>query len=309
VLLASLGTVSTDAGFGRSSSYTRLNGTPGFGYLFGFSSRLDSLRTAPGFGNDASISTDLRAGAHTTVQLPFGSRALTRFDLTSRETDNNGRKSRTQNLHFPDVDLDFGRVASAVRLDRLLNTPQLRSVYQRTVTTEFLNNGSDATGRSSSSEWRPLLGVNGSLKSGARLEVRIERRVTERENLLAGHSLTTDRLTTTYFSFNRSYTQGQKVKILGKQKTVTSSVTLGLTGQFEMHSGETVPYADATRDHPLQEKFPIKEDRLSLNGNGSYSFSSNVTGNVLLGYGQNNNRQLNTKHKNVRVELRAQFTF
>ena len=34
-----------------------------------------------------------------------------------------------------------------------------------------------------------------------------------------------------------------------------------------------------------------------------------MTGNLTLGYGQNNNRMTKIKSRNVRVELRAQFTF
>ena len=308
-LLASLGTVSTDAGLGRSSGYSRLNGTPSLGYLFGFSSRLDSMRTRPAFGNSSSIATDWHLGAHTRVKLPFGSSTNMRFDLSSRETNNNGMANRTQTLRYPEIDMDYGRLASVLRLDRVLTAPQLHTTYNHSVITEFSNNHTSATGRSLSSDWRPLIGLSGGLKSGARIEVRTERRLTETENLLVGHSVTTDRVTTTTFSFSRSYSQGQKVKFLGKEKTVSRTVSMGLNGTYEGHSGETVSYADSTREHPIGTRFPIREDRLSLNGTGSYSFSTNVTGNVSLGYGQNNDREKKFKRKNLRVELRAQFTF
>jgi hypothetical protein len=308
-LLASLGTISTDAGFNRSSSYSRLMGTPGFAYLFGLSSSLDSARMRPAFGNGSSASTDWRVGARTRLKLPYGSSANTRFDFTSRAYDNNGMRNRTQARRFPDVELEYGRVASVLRLDRVLTNPQLRSSYGRSQTTEFANNRPKATGRSSSSDWRPLLGLTGSLKSGARIEFKTERRVTETENLLVGHSVTTNRVTTTYFSINRSYSKGQKVKVLGKEKTVNSTVSVGLNGQYEAHTGETESYADATRNQVTSTRFPTSESRLSLNGTGSYSFSTNVTGNLSLGYGENNDRQRKFKRQNVRVELRAQFTF
>ena len=308
-LLASLGTISTDAGFNRSSVYSRLVGTPSFAYLFGFSSRLDSARTRPAFGNGSSVSTDWRAGARTRLKLLYGSSANTRLDFTARETDNNGMRNRTQTLRFPEVEVDYGQVTNVLRLDRVFNNPLLRSTYGRSVTTEFANNRLTATGRSSSSDWRPLIGLTGSLKSGTRIEFKTERRITETENLLVGHSVTTTRLTTTHFSVNRSYLRGQKVNLLGKQKTVNSTISVGLTGQYEARSGRTVSYADATRARPTGVRFPVLEDRLSLNGTGSYSFSTNVTGNLSLGYGQNNDRQKKFKRKNVRVELRAQFTF
>ena len=308
-LLAALGTISTDAGYSQSSGYSRLTGTPAFPYLFGFSTRLDSTHTRPGFGNGSSISSDWHVGARTRVRLPFGSSANTRFDLSSRQADNNGMTNRSQTMRFPDLDLEYGRVATVLRLDRVLTSPQLRSAYGRSVVTEFANSGTRTTGRSASSEWRPLLGLNGSFKSGARAELKVERRVTERESFLSGHSLATDRLTTANFSYTRSYSRGQKVKLLGKQKTVSSTVTLGLTGQFEKHSGEMKLFANETHSQQTGFRFPIQEDRLSVNGTGSYSFSNNVTGNLALGYGQSNDRVKKFKRQNVRVELRAQFTF
>ncbi len=308
-LLASLGTITTDAGLNRSSAYSRLMGTPGFAYLFGFSSRLDSARMRPAFGNGSSVSTDWRVGARTRMRLPFGGSANTRFDLTGRLYDNSGMKNRTQTLRYPDAEIEYGQVASVLRIDRVLSTPQMRTTYGRSQTTEFANNRPTASSRSSVSEWRPLFGLTGSLKSGTRLEFKTDRRVTETENLLLGHSLTTNRTTTTYFSVTRSYSKGQKVKFLGKEKTVSSTVSVGLNGQYETQTGETRSFADASRKTETGTRFPTSESRLSLNGTGSYSFSTNVTGNLALGYGENNDRQKGFKRKNVRVELRAQFTF
>jgi len=99
------------------------------------------------------------------------------------------------------------------------------------------------------------------------------------------------------------------VRVLGKEKTVNSSVSVGLNGQYETQTGETKSYTDFTGGHASNVRFPTSESRLSLNGTGSYSFSTNVTGNLSLGYGQNDDRQRKFKSKNVRVELRAQFTF
>ncbi len=309
-LLSVLGTIGTDVGINRSSSYSRLTGTPTFAYLFGFSSRLDSAHTRPQFGNDASVSQDWHARANTRLKLLFGSSAMTRYEFSARQTTLNQVTNRDNNLRFPDVDIDYGDVASVLRIDRLLNNPQLRSAYGRTVVTGYTNNRTDPTQRSANSEWRPLLGVSGNFKNGTRAEVRIEKRNTEREDLLVGHSIVFTRLTTTNLSLSRSYSQGQKVSFLGKQKTVSSTITMGLTAQYEVQSGETMSYADAGRDHPVgQPKYPSKEDRLSINATGSYAFSSNATGNLLLGYGQNNDRQRKLTQHNVRVELRAQFTF
>jgi hypothetical protein len=308
-LAGAFGNVTTNAGFSRTSSYSRLTGTPSFAYLFGFSSRLDTVRTRPQYGNSANISTSWHSSARTRVRLPFGSSANTRFELTERVAETNAVRTQSRTVRFPDFDVEYGRLTSVLRLDRFFTSPQLRTTYSRLMVTEYANSHRSPTGRSKSSNWRPLFGLSGSLKGGTRAELKIERRVTETENLLSGHSVTTDRQTTSNFSVSRSYSKGQKVTVLGKAKTMSTTVSLGLTGQYEHQKGETVSYADDTRKHPLSTKYPSETDRLSLNGTGSYSFSNNVTGNVTLGYGQSNNRVTKIKTRNVRLELRAQFTF
>jgi hypothetical protein len=84
---------------------------------------------------------------------------------------------------------------------------------------------------------------------------------------------------------------------------VRSTVTLGLTGSYTRRTGGT------TREGDSRTFFPIGTDRLDVNGNGSYAFSNNVTGNVTLGYGQTRNLLLNSVFRTIRVELRGQFTF
>ena len=82
-----------------------------------------------------------------------------------------------------------------------------------------------------------------------------------------------------------------------------SSVNLGLTGVYSRQSGETI------QAQIQKSQFPVKNDRLSLNGTGSYGFSNNVTGNLVLGFGQDRDLVRKIIHRNVRVELRASFTF
>jgi len=97
------------------------------------------------------------------------------------------------------------------------------------------------------------------------------------------------------------------VSFLGKEKTVRSSVNLGLTANYSRNSGEIRNFDSAGR--PLGLQSPFLDDRLAVNGTGSYGFSTNVTGNLLLGFGQDRDLQRDIIHRNVLVELRASFTF
>jgi hypothetical protein len=87
---------------------------------------------------------------------------------------------------------------------------------------------------------------------------------------------------------------------------VRSTIQLGLTTNYELRSGETQEFVEG---RPPTTRNPVKEDRISLNASGSYGFSTNVTGNVALGFGQNRDLQRDIVRRNIRVELRASFTF
>jgi len=114
--------------------------------------------------------------------------------------------------------------------------------------------------------------------------------------------VTTDRNTTANFSINRSYTRGQKLNVLGKQTTVKSNINLGMTAAYERQSGETVQQGAGILS-------PTMRDRLSVNAQGGYSFSNNVTGNLEVGFGQNRDLVRQLINRSLRLELRAQFTF
>ncbi len=310
--LAWLGTISTDAQYNQSSAYSRVLGTPSFVYLFGFSSDPGTNaegtgRVIPQFGNTTSKGEDWRAGARTRLVLPYGAFVSARSDFSHKLTYQNGVVSRSATQRFPSLEFEYGQLAHAIRLDHFLRNPQLRTSYDRARVVDYFRNSESPSAVSTSSDWRPLLGMSGDLKNGARTDLKIERRVTRDENHTLGNSLKTTRNTNLSFSLSRSYTQGQKVSFLGKEKTVRSSVNLGLTANYSRNSGEIRNFDSAGR--PLGLQSPFLDDRLAVNGTGSYGFSTNVTGNLLLGFGQDRDLQRDIIHRNVLVELRASFTF
>lgn len=309
-LFSHLGTISADAQFNQSSNYSRVIGTPSFVYLFGFSSDPgfeDPARVVPQFGNTYGKGEDWRSGVRSRLALVYGAVVSVRGDFSAQHSLNNGVVGRKATQRFPSLEFEYGKVAHAIGLDRLLKNPQLRTSYDRARTTDYLNNSSTPSVISTSGDWRPLLGVSGELKNGTRTDLQIERRVTQDENHTLGNSLKTTRNTNLRFSLSRSYTQGQKVNFLGKESTVKSTVGLGLNATYSRNSGEIRIFNRAGRESGRQS--PFEDDRLAVNGTGSYGFSSNVTGNVLLGFGQDRDLQRAVVRRNVRVELRASFTF
>ncbi len=306
-LLGRLGALSTDASYSQNSAYSRLTGTPQFLYLTGLSSdpglNADGTgRVQATLGNQALTASNWRTSARGSMKLPAGSVLSSRFELTSRESDANGVTRRTTSSRFPDIDVQYGNIARVIGLDRFLNNPRLRTSYNRSRSTDYVNSA-DPTGISTSSQWQPLLSVNGELKNGTRAELKVERRVTERENLQNGRSVTTDRNTDVNLNLNRTYSKGQKVTVLGRETTIRQTVTLGLSAVYSRRSGETI------QESLARPQLVIEEDRLSVNANGSYGFSQNVNGGVTIGFGQTRDLQRKIVRRNVRVEMRASLTF
>ena len=117
-----------------------------------------------------------------------------------------------------------------------------------------------------------------------------------------GSSRQTDQTTNINFSLSRSYSQGQKVNVLGRTSTVKTSVNLQLTTVYERQKGGIQIGSDPTLANP------IDRTRLSVNGTASYGFSSNVTGDLALGF-SHFHETTGIIRRSIRVELRGQFRF
>jgi len=306
--LSRLGGIGADAGYNQTSSYSRLLGTSHFLYLFGLSDNPglepnNTGRMQEANGNTVAKNQDWRANARTRLTLVSDATVAVRGEFSWRRTEVNRVASRTATARFPDLEVEYGRLPTQLQLHRILVSPRLRTNYSRSRVTEFRVRESTPSAIATSSQWQPMLGVTGELRNQTRVEMKVERRVTVREQLEFGSSTRIDRNTDLNLSLNRSYQRGQKVKFLGKESTIRSSVQLGLTAAYSRISGDTKKAGSRT------EQLRVDQDRLSVNGTGSYSFSSNVTGSVTLGFGQNRDLVRDAVSRNVRVELRAAFTF
>jgi hypothetical protein len=304
-LLARLGAISTNASYTANNSQSRLTGTPNLLYLVGLSNNYAStggrFGATPAFGNIATDHDEFRVAGRTALDLGLGIILQTRGDVSAQTSSQNGVANRREQIRFPDLDLTYGRLTQLIGMDKILQNSHIKTHYGRTQTLDYLNGGGEATGISTQSEWSPLIDVGGDLKNGTRTAFTINRRVTQTENRLNGTSLATDRNTTANFSVNRTYTKGQKVTVLGKETSVKSNINLGMTAAYEKQSGETVQGGGVLS--------PTDRDRLSVNAQGGYSFSNNVTGTLELGFGQTRDLVQRNTTRSLRVELRAQFTF
>ena len=303
-LLSHLGMISTDGRIGRTSNYSSVAGTANPLYLLG-------LAENPGFGDGSVISqpgnisstgVDWRGNARTTIPLAFGASLLARASLGDRTSNLNGVKTRNRDWRFPDVEVQYGNLANLLGLTKILDSPQLRTAYARSSSVDYQNSRSLISGTSVSDDFRPLFSIRGRLRNGTDADFRLERRSSVRESFQLGESKATDQTTDINFTLTRSYTQGQKVQFLGRSSTVKTNVNLSLTTVYSRQKGGVqVAGFDQLAN-------PIDRTRLSVNGTGSYGFSSNVTGDLSLGF--SHFRETNgIVRRSIRVEMRGQFRF
>jgi hypothetical protein len=258
------------------------------------------MSSAP--GNTTAFQDEWGGRASANVDIGFGATVTLRGDLSQRSGEANSVTSKSRRVMFPDLSVEYGRLPEVLRITKLLRNPLVRTSYARSQNSEYANSD-DPTLIATSSEWKPLIGLQGDLHNGTRAEVKVERRVTLREDRQYINTVTTDRNLDFNFSLSRRYTSGQKVKMLGKESTVKTSVSLTLAGSYSKRSGETETIATGR----IQGR--TETDRLSINTTGSYGFSSNVIGNLDIGFLQDRNIETTITNRSVRIEARAQFTF
>jgi hypothetical protein len=306
-LLARLGNIATDAQVNRSSGYSRALGSPGLMYLFGLKNDASiadtSGRLRAAAGNSATSGVDWRASASSRIPVMFESSVAWRAGVGDRSTTTNGVVTRSTDSRFPDIDVNYGKVADAVKLTRFIKQPLLRTSWVRSSSNDYQGTADNLVGHSRSDDFHPLISLRGNLKNGTTVDLSTNVRSTVREVYQYGTSSVADKNTDFTLNLNRSYTQGQKVAFLGKTSTVRSSVTLGLATVYSHHTGSTLTSGNAAATRL------INDSRLSITGNGSYGFSSTVTGSAVLGFSQTHDNTLNIVHRSVRVEVRTQFGF
>jgi len=309
-LVSRLGNVQGDFTVGKSSAYSRLTGVPDFAYLFGLTDKPglddpndpnDKPRMGVATGNQSVTSLDWRTSARATIMLIWNMQMITLGDYASHTTNSNGAERGTDQLNFPNITVEFGDMPSRLRLDRILRNPRLRSSFNQSLTTDYDNGRTDKSSVSRSFQFRPLLELTGDLHNGLHVEMSTEHRHTERELFRFGGSLQEDVNTDMDLSLSRSFSQGQRVTFFGRETTVKSSVSVGLTGRYERQTGRILQQGE--------DRNPTNRDRLSLNANGTYGFSANVSGNATLGFSQDRDNQREIVHRSIRVEMSARFTF
>ena len=135
--MSRLGPVGSDAQFNSSSAHSRTVGTADFLYMMGlrqnpgFGPTDSTGKVQASFGNRSDDGTDWRFGAHTTFLLLYSATVMVRSDYGQTLRGSNGVTTRSNRVHFPTLELNYGRLPEVLRAQAFSGQPdhqdQLRS--------------------------------------------------------------------------------------------------------------------------------------------------------------------------------------
>lgn len=286
--LARLGNVNMSLTFSRTTAFSRFFGVPSVPYRLGLvrgphtqwnGDELTSIFRGPQATDNAQRT--YTGDASTTIGLIGRSTARVRINYSNLNRVYNAQVSNSENMTFPDIQLDWGQVTNLLRLGGIFSAvnAQSRINFVRTLEGVSLD---DPTSRVRTKNFSPLLQLSGQTKGTANVQVSIDRRSSTREDFTTRRALRREGETTVRGSISRSYLPGQKLPIFGG-KGLKSTLTLTLDGTYNKRAGSTeASGALSSRS---------RTDRLDFNGSGTYSFSNYVNGTVGLGFSQSRDLQ------------------
>jgi hypothetical protein len=243
--------------------------------------------------------------ASTIVALYGRANARIRVNYSNLNRIYNTQVSNSENVTFPDVQLDWGQVTNLLRLGGLFTAvnAQSRVNFVRSIEGADL---SSPTSRVTTRNYSPLLQLSGQMKSTANVQLSIDRRGSTREDFATRRATRRESETTVRGSISRSYLPGQKLPIFGG-KGLKSTLTMSLDGTYNKRSGSTeAGFAISSR---------TKTDRLNFNGSGTYAFSNFVNGTLGLGFSQSRDLQSRNSegdplvNRSIRLEAAANVRF
>jgi hypothetical protein len=286
--LSRLGNVNMSLTFSRSTAFSRFTGVPSVPYRLGLvrdpGTQWDGREVVsiyPGPQAQDNAQRTYSGDASTTVGLFGRSTARVRVNYSNQSRIYNGQASGSENLTFPDVQLEWGQVTNLLRLGGIFTgvNAQSRVNFVRTLDGADLKS---PTSRVNTRNYSPLLQLSGQTRSAANVQLSLDRRSSVREDFSTRRASRKEGETSVRGSISRAYLPGQKFPIFGG-KGLKSTLTMSLDGTYNKRNGST--------EASGAQSSVTKTDRLDFNGSGTYSFSNFVNGTIGLGFSQSRDLQ------------------
>jgi hypothetical protein len=302
LLVARLQDISTSFNFDRTTSVSRVTGTPGFAFKSGFTQVFD-----PGLARltNSNIQNTRRYGASARTGLkPASSLSIdVQADQSLAFTDTNNSPRRTYSLSWPDVTVRWLELQRLLGLANEATSLALTSHYSLKAD-ESGPQGQPTQRRLETTNWAPLLGWQISWKNGLRTDVNTaytkSKDIDETVfgTIQARTTLNHDIRVTKLFQASKG------IRFPWSKKRVRLPNDLNLTLQTTIQN---------TKQETISSFGPssvvLDQQNLSVSSGTSYNFSQSVTGGFNLGFGQTKDNKSLIITRRINVSLNAQFRF
>ena len=297
-----LNTVNGSLTLTRSSDFTRRVGEPGLLYQLGFSE--DPGRARPLSRADARYGEGRALNLDTNVGLPSSASLTLRFSRQDTRNRGSGLATRSVTSKWPDASVNWGSLHRQLRIDRFFRSFTATSGYSR----ESSEQGTAASPRDQTttrSNFRPLLNINATLRSGMSLTFTSSASSTTDERFRPTLSVNerVDQQFTLGAKKTYTLTRQVEVPLTGRTQTVQTRLDLNVDFDYRTNRSET---------RTLGQRPVTNEDRMkwSATTGVGYQFTQNINGNGSIGFGQDTDRknEANTS-RFITISLGASFTF
>jgi len=313
-LLARLGTVSMRGTFSRNTMFSRYSGEPSVPYRLGIArspntqwNQEELASIFPGPQSTENAQSTWSGDASSQLQLFGKANVRARANFTSTDREYNGQRNANSTFTFPDFDIDWGSVHRLLGLGKIFPQLGARTRYSSIESKEGQDLG-DPTAITKTSNFQPLLSLQGTTRGQAQVQLSIERTSSSRQDLASRRASRTEGSTTVRSSITRTYLPGQHVPIFGGGKAgLKSSLTLQADGAYSKRTGLTQASGVASSR--------TNTDQIAINASSTYAFSTYVNGTVGLGFTQSRDLQIRNpsgapiKQRSLRLEASASFRF
>lgn len=291
--------IQTSASLGRRSSFSRVHGNAPLPYKLG-------LTRDVGLGEDVRLVN--RAPFNQFLGESFTFRGNTNVALFRKLTFDVGYqrrrdRSQTNNLPgriqddvtWPEIRFNWGDIHKSL--------PLIRSIFTdfRTVSTSYSrvtsSSGTSANERetvSTTTNWRPLFSVQGTLRGGWQTNVSANRSTTQTVSQRTGSIRTTNNRTQV------NYTVGMRKKF--SRGAGARDVDLSIDLSYSKNTSRT---ESAAQRAPQEDG----RDQIRLGTTAGLRFTRSMSGTIGLEVGQERQLRANITRRNVRVSFSTGFTF
>lgn len=288
------------------SSFSGLLDRPSLAYRFGFTSNPDAAIKIDPNRKASDVSSVIKA-----YKLTSGAKISSKIKTTvsyTRDvkwTASSSKPIKNINETFPNLTLNWGGLEKLKFVNKLFASLSYKFGYIRKVTKSEELNTKSPLSRTTDKRFAPLVHLSGSLKNGIKTTLSMDRSITEKKDLKerGSQSISISQETTYKISSSYSFSAPQGIKLPFLRK---------IKFQSNMNISLDIMRKNSRQKSSVQgQPFNVKgnSSNFSLKLRGGYSFSSQVTGGLMMGWIDSHEKKTGAKRHTRELGIWIEFKF